>query len=106
MIQDKKTLKGVYHKEYGGIRWFEEKEGGHASCTAIKCCNEWMLCEKFTNNCEKCDKDYGMDGGRLAPRSHWGEETGETYSDIIRGYDEQDPDEVTPHGWNRGEDDF
>ena len=92
MNEEKRTLKGKYKNDYG-IRWFEETEGGHATCTEIKCCNQWLLCDNFTNTCEKCDKDYGMDGGRLAPRSQWGEETGETYSDIIRGYHGQDGDD-------------
>ena len=36
----------------------------------------------FTNTCE-CGRDYNSSGQELAPRSQWGEETGESYSDIM-----------------------
>lgn len=36
----------------------------------------------FTNTCE-CGTDYNMSGSMLASRSQWGEETGETVSDIL-----------------------
>jgi hypothetical protein len=38
----------------------------------------------FTNTCE-CGADYNSAGQLLAPRSHWGEETGETAADIMMG---------------------
>jgi len=37
----------------------------------------------FTNTCV-CGTDYNMSGQRLAPREQWGEETGESLSDILR----------------------
>lgn len=52
----------------------------------------WMFCQAcgvpvhlsgFTNTCEKCGADYNMGGSRLAPRSQWGAETGESVSDIL-----------------------
>jgi hypothetical protein len=36
----------------------------------------------FTNTCDKCGRDYNMSGQALAPRSQWGEETGESYCDL------------------------
>ncbi len=36
----------------------------------------------FTNTCD-CGADYNSAGQRLAPRSQWGEETGETAADIL-----------------------
>ena len=36
----------------------------------------------FTNTCDGCQRDYNMSGQELAPRSQWGCETGEDYSDI------------------------
>jgi len=36
------------------------------------------------NTCD-CGKDYNGSGQLLAPRSQWGEETGETYVDIMNG---------------------
>jgi len=50
----------------------------------VKCkCGNTIHCTTFTNHCSKCGRDYSFDGGLLAPRSQWGEETGETASDII-----------------------
>lgn len=36
----------------------------------------------FTNTCE-CGRDYNMSGQLLASREQWGEETGESVSDIL-----------------------
>jgi hypothetical protein len=48
----------------------------------------------FTNTCE-CGADYNMSGQELAPREQWGEETGESVSDILSadadGYDNETP---------------
>lgn len=38
----------------------------------------------FTNTCATCGADYNMSGSLLAPRSQWGEETGESVADILR----------------------
>lgn len=49
----------------------------------IQCaCGREVVCDSFTNTCD-CDRDYNMSGQLLAPRSHWGEETGESVSDIL-----------------------
>ncbi len=46
-----------------------------------KCsCGEEVILSGFTNTCE-CGIDYDINGHRLAPRSQWGEETGEHWSD-------------------------
>ena len=45
-------------------------------------CGEEVVLYGFTNTCE-CGADYNMSGQELAPRSQWGEETGETYADIV-----------------------
>lgn len=47
----------------------------------IKCCDVWLDCDAFTVTCEHCEADYNFAGQRLAPRSQWGEETGEHWSD-------------------------
>ncbi|GAH70438.1 unnamed protein product [marine sediment metagenome] len=39
-------------------------------------------CEGFTNTCE-CGADYNSAGQLLASRSQWGEETGESLTDIL-----------------------
>lgn len=45
-------------------------------------CKSEVALFSFTNSCD-CGADYNMSGQRLAPRSQWGEETGESYSDIV-----------------------
>ena len=53
----------------------------------IRCgCGRSVECDGFTNTCE-CGADYNWSGMRLAPRECWGEETGETAGDILRGGD-------------------
>jgi hypothetical protein len=61
----------------------------HGGCGRIvtpalwKCdCGEELECPDFTNTCE-CGADYNSGGQRLAPREQWGEETGESLSDIL-----------------------
>jgi hypothetical protein len=45
-------------------------------------CGNAVFCSGFTNTCD-CGADYNMSGQLLAPRSQWGEETGETADDVI-----------------------
>lgn len=55
--------------------------GRERNVTVVKCdCGEKVWCMEFTQTCE-CGADYNMSGQRLAPRSQWGEETGEHWSD-------------------------
>ena len=49
----------------------------YGTCT----CGQEVEFSGFTNTCE-CGADYNWSGDRLAPRSQWGEETGEHWSDI------------------------
>lgn len=49
----------------------------------VRCdCDRMVICQGFTNPCY-CGADYDSNGNRLAPREQWGEETGETYADIV-----------------------
>lgn len=49
-----------------------------------KCpCGELVELGGFTNTC-KCGADYNWSGQLLAPRSQWGEDTGESLADILR----------------------
>lgn len=43
-------------------------------------CGETVICDGFTNTCDRCGRDYNWNGTLLAPRSQWGEETGEIRS--------------------------
>lgn len=45
-------------------------------------CGRRLVCDSFTNTCE-CGADFNMSGDRLASRSQWGEETGESASDLL-----------------------
>lgn len=58
-----------------------------------KCvCGNELCLGSFTNTCHKCQRDYNMSGQLLAHRSQWGEETGETASDILNYDYEAMPD--------------
>lgn len=46
------------------------------------CGSEFYLEDAFLNTCD-CGRDYDGKGSLLAPRSQWGEETGETWVDIV-----------------------
>lgn len=49
----------------------------------IQCsCGQSVVCSDSTNTCS-CGLDYNWSGVGLAPRSQWGEETGEFLSDIL-----------------------
>jgi len=48
-------------------------------------CGEKIVLGSFTNTCERCGRDYNWSGQELAPRCQWGEETGETATDILMG---------------------
>lgn len=51
----------------------------------VRCgCGREVWCDNFTNTCD-CGADYGPGGSLLAPRSQWGEETGEQAADILSG---------------------
>lgn len=46
------------------------------------CCGREVELCGFTNTCD-CGRDYNSAGQELAPREQWGEETGESLSDIL-----------------------
>lgn len=43
------------------------------------CGHKLYLDSCWANECEKCHTEYNGSGQKLAPRSQWGEETGETF---------------------------
>lgn len=56
---------------------------GERKVRIIRCaCGQTLETPGFTNTCE-CGADYNWAGQRLAHRSQWGEETGESLSDIL-----------------------
>lgn len=52
-------------------------------------CGREVVLSGFTNTCD-CGADYNMNGTRLASRSFWGEETGESLCDIMCGGPQED----------------
>jgi len=52
-------------------------------------CGREVMLYSFTNACD-CGRDYNMSGQELAPRSQWGEETGESASDILQADNDYD----------------
>jgi hypothetical protein len=79
-ISKLKEKSNLYH--YRGVvahktRWTQHAIGRCA-------CGEAVELSAFTNTCSQCGRDYNMSGQELAPRSQWGEETGEHWADILR----------------------
>lgn len=64
--------------EVDDIKW-------HPGFHEVKCCGEWIACYKWTNTCSCCNRDFDSSGSELADRRFWGEETGETADEILRG---------------------
>jgi hypothetical protein len=58
-------------------RTIEDADGRRT--VEVKCCGEWLPCPAFTNTCPHCEADFNFAGQHLAPRSQWGEETGELW---------------------------
>ena len=67
------TWKGVQRFEHR----YSEPAIGLCPCGAEVCLSG------FTNTCYHCERDFNMSGQELAPRSQWGEETGESVADIL-----------------------
>ena len=54
--------------------------------TIVKCdCGEEIECSHSTNTCYECGVDYNAIGEQLAPSEYWGEETEESWIDIVAG---------------------
>lgn len=64
-----------------GIVKFQPKP--YLSPAILKCdCGEEIYLDLFTNSCD-CGRDYNRSGQLLSPRECWGEETGESLSEIL-----------------------
>lgn len=66
----------------------ETYEHGYWEPAVIKCTcgRELALADPMDNECH-CGALYNGSGQSLRPRREWGEETGETYADIMSGRD-------------------
>ena len=67
--------------EEGGQLVFRTETRTWRVSASLECCGERLSLGRFTNTCGSCGADYDGNGNRLAPRSQWGEETGETWND-------------------------
>lgn len=76
-----KCISGELDVIDGGVEHFEHinKEPAEGRCP----CGGIVFLTGFTNSCD-CGRDYNSAGQELAPRSQWGEETGEHPADILR----------------------
>lgn len=79
MVKAQKGLK------YLGIRDYSRtwNEPAVIRCHNAFCDGEVVLNMVMTNTCDKCGADYNSFGQLLAPRSQWGEDTGESLYDIM-----------------------
>jgi len=59
----------------------EQWASGPRTITVVSCgCGNDVYCDStWANACERCGTEYNGGGQMLAPRLHWGEETGETF---------------------------
>lgn len=53
-------------------------------------------------SCDRCGREYNSGGQDLAPRSQWGEETGEHPADIDRAFNspDNDGDKLNDRAWD------
>lgn len=59
-----------------------DPETGRSTLTMhCKCGNSFELWNSWANECDVCGREYNGSGQMLAPRSQWGEETGEGWTD-------------------------
>ena len=54
----------------------------HPAVARCHCGARLELASSWLNTCDVCGCDYDGSGVMLAPRQHWGEETGEHWADL------------------------
>ncbi len=79
-IAEKLLAEGKLIKK--GVRKYQNVARYPAIIECDVCRNHVSLDSAWLNPCS-CGADYDGAGNRLAPRSQWGEETGESLSDIL-----------------------
>lgn len=71
------------HGEGFADRGVQEFTHRHTEPATGRCeCGRMVVLYGFTNACD-CGRDYNMSGQELAPRSQWGEETGEHWTECL-----------------------
>lgn len=79
----KRAMAMVKRGEMRDLGVSEERHRGWKPRIGLCDCGKQVHLEGFTNTCHGCGADYNHAGQRLAPRSQWGEETGESVADIL-----------------------
>lgn len=59
----------------------------HDASGTCACGQHGVLDDAWANTCSSCGREYNAFGQLLAHRSRWGEETGESVSEMQLGYD-------------------
>jgi len=73
-------VNGVHDVIDDGVQSYSNRWLSYA---VLQCdCGEKLELSGFTNTCD-CGADYNMSGQLLASRAQWGEETGESLSEIL-----------------------
>jgi len=67
--------------EAGAEMKYKEEVIYYRISAQLECCGETLILSRFTNTCACCGADYNQSGSLLASRHHWGEETGEHWTD-------------------------
>lgn len=74
------------------IKYTERDDAGNVISPAVIKCDCGNKLEVWRSRdvlCDHCHREYNCFGQLLAPRSQWGEETGESLSDILNGGNEE-----------------
>lgn len=61
------------------LKTYTNKSVDDAQIKCDRCAQVVVLADAWWNVCPTCGADYDGTGNRLAPRSQWGEETGEVF---------------------------
>lgn len=87
LITFEKCRSGEFEVIPLGVTVWYENASTHRIIECEKCRRHVELYDAFCTTCDHCGADYNGAGQRLAPRSQWGWETGETLGDIFNDYD-------------------
>ena len=87
-------LTGVVHGVRVVDRGIRERKQVIHHPTLIRCdCGEVVFAHRGawmdTHTCDRCGRLYNSSGQALRPVEEWGEETGESASDLMTGYDDE-----------------
>ena len=85
---DRKGLRAYYENDPG---WYFDgvqpsvRHYWQPGVIKCDCGRKFDYDDAWLNTCPYCGADYNGQGVRLAPRSQWGEDTGESIADVTTG---------------------